>query len=436
MKRHIEQKLLEWKNKKRRKPLILRGARQVGKTYCLKQFGRQQFADLIYIDLERHSDWHGIFSGDLSAAKICLDLEIVSGKKIIPGESLLFIDEIQSCPRAIMALRYFYEDLPELHVVAAGSLLEFALKDISFPVGRVQFLHLGPLSFQEYLSAAGHEQAVKSIKEPPKQLTETIHTFLSHELKKYFFVGGMPECTKAFLETNSMQEAFEVQEEICETYYLDFAKYKPQVDKLCLHQVLATISKNVGQQIKYSRLSDGFTNPTIKKAFDLLCLANLIYKIPSADPSGLPLQASSSDKIFKALLVDIGLMRSLNRMPMETEYLSHNLLDIYRGAMAEQFVGQELLAANEGKSPYYWSRQAKSSAAEVDYLVTIKNKVYPLEIKSGASGRLKSLHLCLDTYKSCPKGLVFSDRPYQELPEQHLVFLPLYYAGSILDATP
>ena len=124
-------------------------------------------------------------------------------------------------------------------------------------------------------------------------------------------------------------------------------------------------------------------------------------------------------------------MRSLNRMPMETEYLSHNLLDIYRGAMAEQFVGQELLAANDGKSLYYWSRQAKSSTAEVDYLVIIKNKVYPLEIKSGGSGRLKSLHLCLDTYKSCPKGLVFSDRPYQELPEQHLIFLPLYYAGSI-----
>lgn len=431
MKRHIERKLLAWKDKRRRKPLIVRGARQVGKTYCLKMFGRQQFTNLIYIDLERHSDWHGIFSGDLSAAKICLELEIVTGKKIVPGESLLFIDEIQSCPMAIMALRYFYEDLPGLHVVAAGSLLEFALKDISFPVGRIQFLHLGPLSFQEYLLAAGHEQAGKTIEESPKQLTETIHTFLSGELKKYFFVGGMPECTKAFLETGSMQEAFEVQEEICETYFLDFAKYKPKADKLCLHQVLVAIAKSVGQQIKYSRLTDGFTNPTIKKAFDLLCLANLIYKMPSADPSDLPLQASSSDKTFKALLVDIGLMRCLNRMPMETEYLNRDLLHIYRGAMAEQFVGQELLAAGEGRPLYYWSRKAKSSTAEVDYLIVINGKVYPLEVKSGVSGRLKSLHLCLDSYKNCPKGLVFSDRPYQELPDQHLVFLPLYYAGAI-----
>ena len=430
MKRNIELKLLAWKKKTRRKPLILRGARQVGKTYCLKQFGREQFTNLIYVDLERHPDWHGIFSGDLSAKKICLELEIVTGEKITPGKSLLFIDEIQSCPNAIMALRYFYEDLPELHVVTAGSLLEFALQDISFPVGRIQFLHLGPLSFQEYLLAAGHEQAADILGEPPKQLADTIHAFLSDELKKYFFVGGMPECTKAFLETDSMQEAFEVQEEICETYYLDFAKYKPQVDKFCLHQVLVAIAKNVGGQIKYSRLTDGFTNPTIKKAFDLLNRANLIYKVPSADPSGLPLQASSSDKIFKAILLDIGLMRCLNRMPMETEYLNSDLLHIYRGAMAEQFVGQELLAAGGGTPLYYWSRKAKSSTAEVDYLVVVKGKVYPLEVKSGSSGRLKSLHLCLDNYKNCPKGLVFSGRPYQELPEQHLLFFPLYYAGG------
>ena len=432
MKRNIEQKLLGWKDKKRRKPLILRGARQVGKTYSLKQFGREQFANLIYIDLERHPEWHGIFSGDLSAKKICLELEIVSGQKIIPGRTLLFIDEIQSCPKAIMALRYFYEDLPKLHVVAAGSLLEFALKDISFPVGRIQFLHLGPLSFQEYLLAAGHQQAAEILKEPPKQLAGTIHTFLSGELKKYFFIGGMPECTKAFLESGSMQEAFEVQEEICQTYYLDFAKYKPQVDKLCLHQVLVAVSKNVGGQIKYSRLTDGFSNPTIKKAFDLLSLANLIYKVSSADPSGLPLQASSSDKIFKAVLLDIGLMRCLNRMPMETEYLNTDLLHIYRGAMAEQFVGQELLATGGGNPPYYWSRKAKSSMAEVDYLVVNNGKIYPLEVKSGASGSLKSLHLCLDSYKDCPKGLVFSDRPYQELPDQRLVFLPLYYAGGVV----
>ncbi len=433
MKRHIEQNLLEWKDKKRRKPLILRGARQVGKTYSLKKFGQHHFENLVYIDLERHQDWHGIFSGDLSAKKICSELEIVSREKIIPGRSLLFLDEIQSCPRAIMALRYFYEDLPDLHLAAAGSLLEFALQDISFPVGRIQFLTLGPLTFQEYLAAAGHASAAAILDEPPTHLSETVHTFLSEELKKYFFVGGMPESCKAFLETDSMREAFEVQEEICQTYSFDFAKYRPQVNQTCLQQTLAGLAKSVGQQIKYSRLTDAFTTPTIKKGFHLLGLANLVYKVPSADPSGIPLQASCSDKIFKTVLVDIGLMRCLNRMPVDTEYLHTDLLHIYQGAMAEQFIGQELLAAGGGDSLYYWSRRARSSAAEVDYLAVIKGEVYPLEVKSGVSGRLKSLHLCLGQYPNCPKGLVFSARPYQELPEQRLVFLPLYYAGRIFD---
>ena len=171
MKRNIEHQLLAWKNKKRRKPLILRGTRQVGKTYSLKQFGQQQFTHLIYVDLERHSVWHRIFAKDLSAKNICMELEIVTGKQIIPGVSLLFIDEIQACPRVIMALRYFYEDYPQLHVVAAGSLLEFALQDISFPVGRIQFLHLGPLSFQEYLHASGHESAAQTVRETPTHLS-------------------------------------------------------------------------------------------------------------------------------------------------------------------------------------------------------------------------------------------------------------------------
>ncbi len=435
MKRNIEQKLLAWKNKNRRKPLILRGARQVGKTYSLKKFGKEHFAGIVYIDLERHSDWHRIFSGDLSAKKICLELEIVTGKKIIPGTSLLFIDEIQTCPTAITALRYFYEDLPNLHVVAAGSLLEFSLQDISFPVGRVQFLNLGPLSFQEYLLASGQQSAAQVLKEPPVQLSETLHRFLSNELKKYFFVGGMPEGVRAFVETNSMQESFEVQEEICETYYLDFAKYKPQVDKICLQQVLTSLAQKVGQQIKYSRLTNSFSGPTIKKALHLLELANLVSKVPSTDPSGLPLQASASDKIFKAILVDIGLMRCLNRMPVATEYLHTDLLHIYRGAMAEQFVGQELIAAGE-TALYYWSRLVKSSTAEVDYLAVINGEIYPLEVKSGTSGRLKSLHLCLDKYRNCPKGLVFSDRPYQELPDQNLIFLPLYYVESVKQLFP
>ena len=429
MKRFIDQELLQWKHRKRRKPLIVRGARQVGKTYSIRSFGESHFDMFALADLERNPELHRIFSGKLDAKQIIADLEILLGRKIQPGKTLLFIDEIQACPRAITALRYLYEEIPDLHVIAAGSLLEFAMKDISFPVGRIQFLQLYPLCFVEYLLAIGHNEVAEILLEPPKAVSESVHEFLCEELRRYFFIGGMPEGVLSYVESGSMQEAFEVQAEICETYRMDFAKYRPQVNKDCLNSVLTSISQNVGQQIKYSRLATGFSNPTLKKAFDLLAMAKIIAKISSTDPSGLPLGASSSDKVFKGLMVDIGLMRYLTGMPINVEYQKAELLNIYKGGMAEQFVGQEMLLSQNG-SLHYWSRQAKSSSAEIDYLAIIDGKTYPIEVKSGPSGRLKSLHIFLKTYQNCPKGIVFSTGPYRELAEERISFVPLYYAFS------
>ncbi len=392
MKRFIDLELEKWKSYKRRKPLILRGARQVGKTYSIKRFGQKFFDNVALLDLERNPDWHRVFNGDLNPRRICSDLEVLLKQKIISGRTLLFIDEIQACPNAITALRYFYEELPDLHVIAAGSLLEFAMKDISFPVGRVQFIHLYPLCFAEYLKATGNDEAADIILGRPGPLSQAVHELLCTELRRYFFIGGMPECISAFIETGSMQESFEVQAEICDTYRMDFAKYSPRADKHCLNSVFATVVQNVGQQIKYSQLGEGYSNPTLKKAFDLLCLANVIKKIPSVNPSGLPLGATANQKIFKALIVDTGLMRHLSRMPVDVEYRKTDLLNIYRGAMAEQFVGQEL-SISQKENIYYWSRRAKSSSAEVDFVVTIDGRIYPVEVKSGSSGRLKSLHL-------------------------------------------
>lgn len=429
MKRFIDQELLKWKHRKRRKPLIIRGARQVGKTYSIRSFGESHFDMFALADLERNPELHRIFNGNLDAKQIIADLEILLGQKIYPGKTLLFIDEIQACPRAITALRYLYEEMPDLHVIAAGSLLEFAMKDISFPVGRIQFLQLYPLCFVEYLLSIGHNEAARILLEPPKAVSEPVNEFLLEELRRYFFIGGMPESVLSYMESGSMQEAFEVQAEICETYRMDFAKYRPQVNKDCLNSVLTSISQNVGQQIKYSRLATGFSNPTLKKAFDLLAMAKIIAKIPSTDPSGLPIGASSSDKVFKGLMVDIGLMRYLTGMPINIEYQKAELLNIYRGGMAEQFVGQEMLLSQNGNL-HYWSRQAKSSSAEVDYLAIIDGKIYPIEVKSGPSGRLKSLNIFLKTYQNCPKGIVFSTGPYGELAQERISFVPLYYAFS------
>lgn len=429
MRRFIDNELRKWKDNKRRKPLILRGARQVGKTFSLKEFGTNSFDNIAVVDLERNPAWHRLFEGDLSAKRICSDLEILLKQKITAGKTLLFIDEIQACPRAITALRYFYEELPGLHVVAAGSLLEFALKDISFPVGRIQFLQLYPLCFAEYLEATGNAEAAQTVLGNPAQLSQSVHEYLCEELRKYFFIGGMPESVKAYAQSGSLQESFEVQKEIIESYRMDFAKYTPHIDRYCLDSAFRTLSQSVGQQIKYSRLGEGYSNPTLKKAFDLLCLANVVRKVSSANPEGLPLGASASSRIFKALLVDIGLMQSLSGMPVDIEYAKADLLTIYRGAMAEQFVGQEMAVSQKGEL-YYWDRQAKSSSAEVDYLAVVKGKIHPVEVKSGSSGRLKSLHLFLDTYRSSGNGLVFSMQQYAELPEKKITFMPLYFAFS------
>ena len=194
---------------------------------------------------------------------------------------------------------------------------------------------------------------------------------------------------------------------------------------------MTSIAQNVGQQIKYARLADGYSNPTMKKTFDLLCLAKIVNKISSVDPSRLPLGASAAENILKALMVDISLMRHLTGMPLDVEYGKTDLLNIYNGAMAEQFVGQEMLLTQQGDI-YYWSRRAKSSSAEVDYVAVIDGQIYPIEVKSGSSGRLKSLHFFLETYKNSPKGIVFSMRPYAELPEKNITFMPLYFAFSTI----
>lgn len=429
MKRFVDKELKLWKDNIRRKPLIVRGARQVGKTYSIKQFASREFQNYTYIDLERNIDLRRVFEGNLQAKQMLADLEVLLGQRITPGKTLLVIDEIQACPRAITALRYFFEEIPDLHVIAAGSLLEFALQEISFPVGRVQFLYCYPLTFAEYLDATGHQDAAQTVLKRPFKVSESIHAFLCDELRRYFFVGGMPESVMAFAETGSMRASFEVQEEIVETFRMDFSKYSPKSDKHCLNGVLTAAAKNVGQQTKYSRLAEGYSNPTIKKAYDLLNLAGVLRKVSSTDPSGLPLGASASSKIFKTVLLDVGLMRYLTGMPTDVEYSTPDLLSIYRGGVAEQFAGQELSVSQNGNL-YYWARNAKSSTAEVDFCVAANSAVIPVEVKSGPSGKLKSIHLFLKTYPNSPKGYVLSTQPYAELPDEKISFIPLYFAYS------
>ena len=435
MYRPAQEELAKWRTAPRRKPLVVRGARQVGKTWLVEHFATSEFDSLVKVDLEKRRDLHVHFGDNLDPVAIVRHLELDSGKRIIPGRSLLFLDEIQACPRAIMALRYLYEQMPDLHVIAAGSLLEFAMGEISVPVGRLQYLHLYPMTFREYLLGIGNEVAAEYVAQHPSEVDEGVQRQLLTELKAYFFIGGMPESVKAYRDSGSMLEAFSVQAEILASYREDFAKYTPRVDRTCLDAVLLNVARQVGEQIKYTRLDDNHSGPTNTRAFDVLRKARVIHKISSCDPSGLPLGASANERRFKAAMLDIGLLQCLCQVPVDLELRQSNLLAMYRGKLAEQFVAQELTACHSSEL-FYWARGTRGSSAEVDYLVVRNGQILPIEVKSGAGGSLRSLHLMLSRYTNCPEGLVLYSGTYASLPEKRITFLPLYYAASAGDLRP
>lgn len=431
MKRLITEQLISWKNHRYRKPLIIWGARQVGKSFSVLDFGRKYFNGEVHVfDMEKSPELHRIFEKDLDVKRILSEFEIAVNKKINVENDLIFIDEIQNCSRALSALRYFYEDVPQLHVIAAGSLIEFALRDISFPVGRVQIMQMYPMNFLEFLYACGKEINAETISSPPKVLQESLHESILEDLKNYFFVGGMPEAVRVFTESGSLRTAFEVQKDLIATFRQDFSKYAGRSDKNCLNDVFLGTARNVGKQVVYSTLSEGFTGPTTKKALRLLVEARIVSRVRSASPSGLPLGTSASERKFKALFLDIGLMQHASGLRTDVEYAKSDLLAIYRGALAEQFVGQEFLTAGHDEL-FYWSREAKSSSAEVDYLIVKKGTVIPVEVKSGPSGKLRSLQLLLDKYKNIRQSYVLSMRQFYEEQGRKITYLPLYYAYQL-----
>jgi predicted AAA+ superfamily ATPase len=430
--RLVARSLVRWKTSPRRKPLIVRGARQVGKTWAVTEFGRRHFAALHSVDLEREWALHPLFEGDLDARRILAELEVVLGRRITPGADLLFLDEVQACPRALAALRYFHEELPGLHVIAAGSLLEFAAGAHAFPVGRVQFLTVFPMTFEEFLRASGDEVAADSIAGPLGPQPEVAHAHMLERLRRYLFVGGMPEAVASYAASGSMQEAFAVHDELVTAYREDFGKYAGRADKDCLDAVLGGVAQHVGRQVKYARLASGFENRAIKQAFDLLTRAQVVRPVRAASPAGVPLAASASQKRFKAIMIDLGLLRQLSGLRTDVEFARSDLLAAFNGALAEQFVGQEILAASGAKRElYYWAREERGSSAEIDYLVDGPGRPVPIEVKSGPAGRLRSLHMLLQLYPGAAPGIVLSEAGFAALPPQKLTFVPLYFAAAL-----
>jgi len=284
------------------------------------------------------------------------------------------------------------------------------------------------MNFSEFLLASNYRRAAEICNNPIAEVSESTHEFLLEQLRIYWLVGGMPECIKVYINTKSLKLAAEVQDEICETYRLDFNKYRPKTDINCLNAVFSTIAANVGKQIKYTGLAIDFTIPTIKKAYESLLLALVAIKIKSLSNIGVPLEVFASDKKFKNLFLDIGLMNRVMGIDYNDALNHKNLLSIYRGQLAEQFVGQEFATVTNNQL-YYWARDAKNSNAEIDYLALIGGKVFPVEVKDGPSGKLRSLHLYRETYQPS-YSVVFHSGKTGILKNEKIVFLPLYYSGA------
>ena len=431
MERNITKKLISWKNSTTRKPLIIRGARQVGKTYTVLDFGKNHFdGNIHHFNFEKFPELHSIFDQNLDSNRIISEMELAVGKKIVHSTDLLFFDEIQECPKAIMALRYFYEENPDLHIIAAGSLLEFAFRDISFPVGRLQMLFMHPMTFEEFLLATGKELLAEKLKQPDNPFSEVVIKRINNEMYNYFIVGGMPECVATFASTGSFIDVIQLQTDLISAFRQDFAKYSGHSDRRCLNSVLNSVAKKVGEQIKYASLSEDFTNPTIKKAFELLEMARLFNKVRAASPAGIPLGANASEKIFKTVFLDIGLLSNLNGFNSDKTVPKQQFYSAWNGKLAEQFTGQELRASGND-SLYYWVRDKRGSSAETDYLIEKDGKIIPIEVKSGKSGKLKSLHMLLRTFPNVQNAYVLTEDKYGEIPEQKIKFRPLFCAATL-----
>ncbi len=397
MRRLQEENLSSWLQQARRKPLILRGARQVGKSTLVRTFAKDKGLDLAEINLERHPRLGPIFqTKDLT--KIVPELESLLGRRLQDGKTLLFLDEIQAVPESLPALRYFFEERPSLPVIAAGSLLEFVLSDhdFSMPVGRVGYLHLGPMTFFEFLAALREDYLLELLRgyRVGQVFPEMAHQKLLERQRQYLFVGGMPECVLAFQETGSLEEARVVHRSIIQTYQDDFAKYsRAGHERGLLHRIIEVIPKLIGKKTKYVQISREDHSRTIRAALQLLIQSRLLTPAYHTD-CAVPLRANQDESISKLFFVDVGLLNSLCGLDWRSLSRLNERELIHEGGLAEQFVAQHLAYWEQGEeAPHlnYWLRESRSENAEVDFVVARGNRILPIAIKSGKSGRIRSV---------------------------------------------
>jgi predicted AAA+ superfamily ATPase len=437
LKRKIDADLLEWKNSESRKPLILRGARQVGKSSAVRELGRK-FDNLLEINFENKDNAGAkrIFERHSDPHTICNELSAIYETPIIAGQTLLFLDEVQSCPDAISSLRYFYEEMPELHVVAAGSLLEFALQKIpSYAVGRVRSMYMYPFSFEEFLQAMERNILLEKLNAatPQNPLSEEIHSKLKELFLRFVVIGGMPEVVSKYVSGGTLLDCQNILDELTETLYNDFAKYKQRVPATRLEEIFSAVIAQTGQKFTYTKVATSANQVQIKESIELLKMAGLVYAATHSSANGLPLAAETNPRYRKLMILDTGIYQRFLRLDLTHLLLDEKIEQINKGALAEMFVGTELVKLQNNRLPaelYYWQREKEGSAAEIDYLIQQGQNITPIEVKAGTKGTMQSLFLFL-AEKQQLSGIRCSMENFGEF--QNIKIYPLYAVGKVGD---
>ena len=423
------EKLYKWKNSKRRKPLIIEGARQVGKTWLMKEFGKQAYTDTVYINFDSNSRMADLFSADLDTDRLIMGLELYAGRKINPDNTLLIFDEVQEVPRALASLKYFYENAPQYHIVCAGSLLGIALhQGTSFPVGKVDFLKLYPLSFSEFLMATGNERFAELLKKQDYEMITSFKQTYIDALKHYYFVGGMPEAVQSFAESKDFNEVRAIQKRILAAYEQDFSKHAPNEIVPKIRMLWNSIPSQLARENKkfiYGLVREGGRAREYETAIMWLSDCGLVHKVSRVNAAGIPLKAYEDLKAFKLFIVDVGLLGCMTGLRQRTLLDGDDLFVEFKGALTEQYVCQQLKTI-EDLGIYYYTNDRGS--CEIDFVVDTGEQIVPIEVKAETNLRAKSLKTYRERFEP-ELSVRTSMADYKK--EDWLLNLPLYAIENI-----
>lgn len=426
--RTIDQHLIQWKEDPNHMVLLVRGARQIGKTSAIRHLG-VSFTHYLEVDLSERADLHSLFTPQSSPQEICNHLSAIFNTPIIDGQTLLFFDEIQACPQAISKLRYFYERMPHLHVVAAGSLLEFALEELpSFGVGRVQSIFMYPLSFQEFVYACGKKSAYDIIQQssPTNPPHETIHTMMIELLRIFLIIGGMPQVVSEYINKGTLLSCGKILNSLVVSFRDDFSKYRKRVPFNRIDETFLSIAHQNQGKFIYSKVNSNLSAEQVKNALHTLIMAGLVYPITHSSSNGIPLGAEINEKYRRMIYFDTGLLLKVLGLNYENILLASNSQLINKGSLAETFVGCELTKSASPYEPtplYCWHKESPNANSEVDYVISRNSEIIPIEVKAGTQGSMQSMRVFLKS-KNIPYGIRTSLENFGQLPD--IDIYPLY----------